>query len=113
MASARGLERARWRRPLVDLARSGELAPAGLELALERLGILPDAARSRTFADHALLAAGTLLLLAGIVFFFAFNWSELHRYARLALVSVPLAGAALGALFALHHAVRFEVGRQP
>ena len=37
-----------------------------------------------------LLAAGLVLLLAGVLFFFAFNWSALHRYARLALAAAPL-----------------------
>jgi uncharacterized membrane protein len=79
---------------LVSLARRGQLSAEGLDLALHRLGVLPDAARWRRFGDRALLAAGTLLLLTGIVFFFAFNWHDLHRFVRMALVALPLALAA-------------------
>ena len=99
--SARGVLRQR----LVALARRGDLAPAGLELALVRLGLLPDAARWRHFADRALFAAGGLLVLAGVVFFFAFNWSGLHRFVRIALVAGPLLASAAVALYALRRRV--------
>ena len=78
------------RRFLESLARTGQLTDAGLDMALRRLNIIPDAARWRHFADRLLLAAGSLLLLAGIVFFFAFNWNDLHRFVKMALVALPL-----------------------
>ncbi len=75
---------------LESIARSGQLTVAGLDIALHRIGVLPDAAGWRRFADRLLLAAGTLLLLAGVVFFFAFNWNALHRFVKIALVVLPL-----------------------
>jgi uncharacterized membrane protein len=78
------------RRFLESIARNGQLTAAGLDIALRRLGVFPDAAAWRRFADRLLLAAGSVLLLAGVVFFFAFNWSDLHRFAKIALVAVPL-----------------------
>lgn len=78
------------RRYLESIARSGQLTAAGLDLALRRIGVLPDAAGWRCFADRFLLATGTLLLLAGVVFFFAFNWNALPRFAKMALVVLPL-----------------------
>jgi len=86
------------RRPLETLAAAGQLAPAGLRFALERLGLLPTADDWRRFADRALLALGALLVLAGIVFFFAYNWQDLHRFTRLGLVAAPLALCALLAM---------------
>ena len=94
-------ERGRWRQALLTLAQRGELAPEAVEPAFVRLGIVPDVAACRTFADRVLLAAGVLLILSGIVFFFAYNWAGLHRFVRIGLVAVPLLGSA----FAAHHAM--------
>lgn len=80
-----------------QLASRGQLTAAGLELALRRLGCLPDQAAWRRFADWGLLALACLLLLSGVVFFFAFNWQDLHRFAKLGLVAAGLAGCASAA----------------
>ena len=78
------------RHQLEQFAQSGALTSDGLEIALRRLGHVPDAVAWRRFGGLALQAAGSLLVLAGIVFFFAFNWDALHRFAKLALVALPL-----------------------
>jgi len=80
---------------LEALAAQGKLTPEGLEFALGQLGCLPAGSRWRHFADRLLLAAGCLLILAGVVCFFAFNWKELHRFVKLALIAAPLVTAAL------------------
>jgi len=38
------------------------------------------------FADRLLLLSGTLFLVTGIFFFFAFNWAEIGKFERFALV---------------------------
>jgi len=87
------------------------LSGDGLQMALRRLGYLPDAAAWRRFGNLALLAAGSLLVLAGIVFFFAFNWAALHRFAKMALAALPLAlSAALAARLAGQRAGRAWLG---
>jgi uncharacterized membrane protein len=83
------------RHQLEQLARDGGLSAQGLDIALHRLGYLPDAAAWRNFGGLALLAAGSLLVLAGVVFFFAFNWDALHRFVKMALVAAPLALSAV------------------
>ena len=83
-----------YRRFLETIARSGQLTADGLEFALQRIGAYPNAAGWWRFTDRLLLAAGTLLLLAGVVFFFAFNWKELHRFMKMGLVVVPLVFSA-------------------
>ncbi len=45
---------------------------------------------------RGLLAAGTTLVLAGIVFFFASNWTGLGRFEKLGLVGAALAAALAG-----------------
>ncbi len=98
-------DRSLLRQRLVSLAREGALTPAGLEWCLLRLGLKPAPDDWRRFADRLLLAAGLALLLAGVLFFFAFNWSALHRYARLALAALPLCAAGgAAAWFGREHA---------
>ncbi len=49
----------------------------------------------RQWAAAAFLVLGTALLLAGIIFFFAWNWGGMAKWQRLAL---PMAGALLAGL---------------
>ena len=64
-----------------------------LELACEG----PDLPAWRRLLQRLLLFAGTLLLLAGVVCFFAFNWQGLHRFAKFGLVAAGVALCAAGA----------------
>jgi len=43
------------------------------------------------WADRLLLLVGTLLLLSGIVFFFAYNWEAMGRFMKLGLIEGALA----------------------
>ena len=68
---------------------------------LRRAGILPAggyAAWAR-WARHALLALGLGHLLAGIVFFFAYNWAALPDLAKFAVVEAGIVTAAGTALW--------------
>ncbi|HEX6118138.1 MAG TPA: DUF2157 domain-containing protein [Dongiaceae bacterium] len=47
---------------------------------------------------RALLALGAGQLLAGIVFFFAYNWADLPDMAKFATIELALSAAAIGAL---------------
>jgi uncharacterized membrane protein len=81
------------------LAQAGLLSPAELELALARAGHLPSPRAWARFAGAALLLVGAALLLAGIFFFFAYNWADLHRFTKFALVQAAILGAAGFALW--------------
>lgn len=90
--------------------------PAGLEIgpselqALRSAGLVSargyaaavDAARDEAFwarwGMRALLALGVGQFLAGVVFFFAYNWSDLFDIAKFAVVEAALAIAVGGAL---------------
>lgn len=80
---------------LETLAADGRLSRAGLRFGLQHIGCTPAPADWRRFADRLLLALGTLLLLSGIVFFFAYNWQALHRFSKIGLVAAPLTVCAL------------------
>lgn len=84
---------------LRGLAAAGLLSPAELERALALAGHLPSPRAWARFAGAALLLAGAALLLAGIFFFFAYNWAELHRFAKFALIQAAVLAAAGYALW--------------
>ena len=49
-------------------------------------GVIPSRANWLRFADLLMASMGTIFLLAGIVFFFAFNWDDLSKWHRFAIV---------------------------
>ena len=74
------------RERLFAWAEEGALSPAVLERALYLLGFLPDVRAWRRFVDRLLLGLGVLFVLAGVVFFFAYNWADLGRFAKFGLI---------------------------
>lgn len=50
------------------------------------------------WTSRMLLIAGSALVLAGIVFFFAYNWKDLGRYPRFAIIEAGLAACVIAAL---------------
>ncbi|MCE7870247.1 DUF2157 domain-containing protein [bacterium CPR1] len=62
------------------------VAPGAVERGLELIYAPPSAEDWRSFLDRALAGLGALLLLAGVFFFFAYNWRDLSRLARLGLL---------------------------
>ncbi|GMU09837.1 hypothetical protein ASNO1_60910 [Corallococcus caeni] len=79
------------------LADAGILAPDAYGRALHLAVATPARPAWRAFLSTTLMALGSLLVLAGVVYFFAFNWAELGRFAKLGLVCLGIAGAAVGA----------------
>lgn len=78
-------------------AEQGRLEAGRLREALEFSGALPTAAAWRGFLDRLLLWGAAVLLSVALVFFIAYNWTELGRYARFAIVEVAFAAALAGA----------------
>lgn len=61
------------------------------------IGRTPSSERWLIYMDRLLIILGAGLLVAGIFFFFAFNWADLPRLARFGLVQVLLIGATMAA----------------
>jgi uncharacterized membrane protein len=57
----------------------------------------------RQWASWNLLGLGTTLVLAGIIFFFAYNWQGMGRMERLTAAQVGLFAAAIGSRFSGSH----------
>jgi len=81
------------RKQILDWARQGLICESSLPEALRCGDAEPCAARWRDFIDRLLLWCGSLFMAAGVIFFFAFNWQHIGRFAKFALVeSLLLAG---------------------
>src|SRR4051812_45219908 len=91
------LDRAATSVRLTAIAEAGGLSERGLARALELASGSPSPGEWRSFLSRSLLFLGAALKLAGVIFFFAFNWSELGRFAKFALLELAVAGAAAGA----------------
>lgn len=81
------------RQTLLDWAEQGRIAPANLRRALASAGALPTLGGWRSFLDHLLLWMGTVLAAAGVIFFFAYNWQDLSRFAKFGLVEALIVAA--------------------
>ncbi|HEU4643976.1 MAG TPA: DUF2157 domain-containing protein [Burkholderiales bacterium] len=86
------------RQDILEWAQAGRIAPERLRRALELGGVLPDRAEWRHFLDRLLLWLGAVMLGAAAVFFLAYNWDDLGRYAKFGLAQ-GLIVAALAVLW--------------
>ncbi|HEY8212062.1 MAG TPA: DUF2157 domain-containing protein [Myxococcaceae bacterium] len=91
------LDRAATAERLTAIAAAGGLSDRALARALDLASESPRSAEWRAFLSRSLLFLGSALMLAGVIFFFAYNWSELGRFAKFALLELAIAGAAAGA----------------
>lgn len=86
------------RRDILQWAEAGRVAPENLRRALDIGGVLPRRAQWRAFLDRLLLWLGAVMLGAAAVFFLAYNWDDLGRFAKFGLAQ-GLVVAALAVLW--------------
>ncbi|AEI69048.1 DUF2157 domain-containing protein [Corallococcus macrosporus] len=79
------------------LADAGVLTPSALERALHLSVATPPREAWRRFLSTTLMGLGALLVLAGVIYFFAYNWAQMHRFAKLGLIAAAISGAVVGA----------------
>ena len=75
---------------LYILARNEQLETKTLEYALRKIGVVPDNKAWRQFLDSMFLLLGITLLSVGIVFFFAYNWDEMDKFAKFGLLETGI-----------------------
>jgi len=80
------------------LAEADLLNAAQVDEALKMTGALPDLTRWRWFLDYLLLVLGAAMGVAGIFFFFAYNWNGLPRFAKLGLLELLVTLSAVVAI---------------
>lgn len=68
------------------LFRDGKLPLEAWTRSHQLAGFIPSRADWLRFVDLLMVSMGTVFLLAGIVFFFAFNWDDLSKWHRFVVV---------------------------
>ncbi|MFO7603573.1 MAG: DUF2157 domain-containing protein [Gammaproteobacteria bacterium] len=81
---------------IVRLIELGRIPSEKVEQALTVGGVYPDAGAWRAFINHLMLWLGGLSLAFSVLFFVAYNWAELGRLFRFALVEVLVVAAIIG-----------------
>jgi uncharacterized membrane protein len=93
-------------KPFYALADEGDFPPEHLDYVAS---LIEDSSWVRAWLDRALLLFGLTLVTVGVVFFFAFNWDQLPRLAKLGVVQVGFAGALVAATLRDLHSVTARV----
>ena len=79
------------RAALHDLAENEALNSTAFEAALRLTRIRPGFLEWRVFWFHLLSLCGALLLASGILFFIAWNWADLHHFAKFGILQAVIA----------------------
>ncbi|CAA6822824.1 MAG: Putative membrane protein DUF2157 [uncultured Aureispira sp.] len=86
-------------RPVLHLlAKNSKLNATELQVGYQNSSLYPSPKEWLSIAYRFFLSAGLLLFLSGIIFFFAYNWGSLHKFAKLGLVQVGMLGLAIALL---------------
>lgn len=78
------------RNQILQWAKQGHLKEASLPKALDLTEAEPSPSDWRQFIDKLTLWFGAIFMAAGVVFFFAYNWEEMGRYAKFGLVELGI-----------------------
>lgn len=85
----------RFRSEILGWFKSGRIAPDREVDALRLVGILPSQAEWAAFLGRLTLWLGTIALASALIFFLAFNWDDLGRFAKFALVEAAILAGLL------------------
>ncbi|WP_020405351.1 DUF2157 domain-containing protein [Hahella ganghwensis] len=96
------------RERVLQLAKALGWEAIETETALIAAGLKPEATRWQLSCSRFLLVIGCALILAGITSFFAFNWADLHRFAKFTLIEAGIIG---GITVAWHRGIDSLAGR--
>jgi uncharacterized membrane protein len=81
------------RREILSWAAQRRIQAGGLRAALRLAQAEPTVADWRRFLDLLLLWLGAIFVAVGLIFFIAYNWQAMGRYAKFGLVEVALLAA--------------------
>jgi uncharacterized membrane protein len=93
---------------ILSLAEASVLTPDELHRAAEFAPLSPARSAWRAAADRLLAFAGVLLLAVGMVFFFAYNWADLHRFVKFGLAWFGLAACVGAGMLAQPYATGYR-----
>ena len=83
------------RTEILEWAEQGRLAPDALPAALRVAAVTPAPDDWKKFLDQLTLWLGTVFCAAAVIFFFAYNWNEMGRFAKFGLVEGLIAAGLL------------------
>ncbi len=83
---------------LDQIVKSGNLPPSEIQLILEEYHY-NDKSNWALFLQWLFIGLGSGLMCAGIIFFFAFNWEELHKFVKLGMIIVLLLSSIIPVIF--------------
>jgi len=81
---------------LLEWAEQSRIDAAKLPEALRLSDATPSGSDWHRFLDKLLLGLGVLLAVSGVIFFFAYNWDEMSRLAKFALVQGMIVATLVG-----------------
>jgi uncharacterized membrane protein len=81
---------------LLHWIERGAIPRERLDRALAVGEVLPTPLAWRNFIDRLLLFSGTVALASAVIFFFAFNWDAMGRFAKFALAQALIVAALAG-----------------
>ncbi|SFG76930.1 DUF2157 domain-containing protein [Pontibacter chinhatensis] len=83
---------------IYSIARHSNWQAAGIEDKLRNEELYATPRDWATFARLFLLGTGASFTLAGIVFFFAYNWADMHKFVKLGMLQFLLLATTFAAL---------------
>ena len=84
-----------FRSEVIAWLEAGRVMPGGEQAVLRAAGMQPAPAEWRAFLGQLTLWLGTVALAAAVIFFFAFNWDDLGRFAKFGLVEAAIVAGLL------------------
>ncbi len=85
----------RFRGEVLDWLDAERATPGRERELLRAADVTPSPAAWREFLGHLTLWLGTIALAAAVIFFFAFNWDDLDRFAKFGLVEAAILAGLL------------------
>ncbi|WP_020529237.1 DUF2157 domain-containing protein [Flexithrix dorotheae] len=73
-------------------------------------GIYPNEKAWLKFLNQSLMVLGVVFSVCGIIFFFAYNWTEMHKFFKLGLIEAGIIGVALFIFFKKPETFAFKIG---
>ncbi|WP_266203296.1 DUF2157 domain-containing protein [Pontibacter kalidii] len=83
---------------IYSIARHSNWHAASIENKLRSEGLYATPRNWATFIRLFLLGAGASFTLAGVIFFFAYNWADMHKFVKLGLLEFLVLAITIAAL---------------
>ena len=81
---------------LYSLARYCTIKPGRLRQLFDQEAVYPQRINWTRFLERFLLALSAILLASGVIFFFAYNWADMHKFVKHVPITIKLSPRAAG-----------------